>query len=246
MEESVSERRCRLERWKSLAFNEREEKRRAAALDVQVFADARGEEMLALASGRPSVGENSVVFMAWEKPYMVRLVALLELTHNDRVLEIGYGLGFSARAICDRRPTAHDVLEIAPAVVERSQTTQPTNIIVDSWQHYLKSTKNKYDAVFFDDFPLDDGEKKAGLHSRWIDFLMALRPALQDQARITGYLAHDDALQHLPEGYRLETLGEFQLPEKNHHRVPPDDCLYHGPDDRCLLPLLRYHKTTTS
>ena len=55
------------------------------------FASAEGgEEVLRMTPSyplRPSVGTNTVVMMQWEKGYMEALVAALQITGDDDVLE---------------------------------------------------------------------------------------------------------------------------------------------------------------
>ena len=212
-----------------VAEDERDRRRKKSAEDVAI-----NDTKVWLKTTRPGAGVTSMVMMSWEAPYMEALVEALEIQGNDNVLEIGYGLGMSARAIAKKVPASHDVLEIAPAVIQRAgDVAKPTTIIPDSWQHFLRTTTNKYDAVFFDDFPLDDGFPPST--SRWIDFLHALHPVLHHRARISGYLAHTSALDNLPPGYSLASMTPFPL-------IPPPDCPYHGVPDRCLVPLLRFHR----
>ena len=53
--------------------------------------------------------ENNQVMMEWEKPYMEALVK--ELYTKGNVLEIGFGLGYSATAIQRYNINTHTIIE---------------------------------------------------------------------------------------------------------------------------------------
>lgn len=187
--------------------------------------------MLVLNS-EPGVGVSRVVMMAWEQRYMEALVEALRLNREDDVLEVGYGLGYSARAIASKKPKTHVVLEPAPAVLD---TAGGFDARRETWQHFFFFSSECFDAVFFDDFPLSDGETVAH-GSRWPDFLRAASSNLNDRARITGYLADAEALSCLPPGFFVETITPF-------HATPPPDCPYQTSTDYALLiPVVRFTK----
>eukprot|EP00968_Pinguiococcus_pyrenoidosus_P015794 scaffold1474_cov256-Pinguiococcus_pyrenoidosus.AAC.4 len=91
--------------------------------------DARGEEVLLMhrpngddkSAAEPYKGENRVVMMEWEKPYMEALVEALRLSPRDDVLEIGFGCGYSALAILDASPRSHCIIECDPVVLRRAR-----------------------------------------------------------------------------------------------------------------------------
>lgn len=113
------------------------------------------------------------VMMEWEKPYMVALIDALQ-PFGD-VLEVGFGLGYSASQIQKYNPRSHTIIECDPTVLieaHRWAAEHPSVAIVAStWQAALPKL-GVFDAIFFDDFPLDDEtslewieEKKAASHS---------------------------------------------------------------------------------
>ena len=53
--------------------------------------------------------KNEQVMMAWEKPYMEKCIDVLQ-PHGD-VLEIGYGLGYSANQIRKHSIKNHTIIE---------------------------------------------------------------------------------------------------------------------------------------
>lgn len=189
---------------------------------VVVESDVRGDDMLVV--DRPGSGVTNVVMMAWERPYMEALVRALDVTGKD-VLEIGFGLGFSARAIRLHKPRRHVIVECAPKVLSRAGDFE---VVADTWQRYCATSDDTFNAVFFDDFPLPPDP---GPLDRWPAFLSAVARLLRPGARITGYLAHTDALASLPPGFRLVSVHPVAV-------TPPPDCPYHGPGDACLAPVV--------
>jgi hypothetical protein len=103
------------------------------------------------------------VMMEWEKPYMEKCIELLEPSGN--VLEIGFGLGYSANKICSYNIESYTVIECSPVVWEKIEEFKleinaikpdlSINIIKGRWQDVLITAK-KYETIFFDDYISDD------------------------------------------------------------------------------------------
>ena len=100
--------------------------------------------------------DNEQVMMEWEKPYMEACVKKLE--PRGDVLEIGFGLGYSARALCSFPIQSYTVIECEPVVWEKVIEFQKDyphikiNLIKGRWQEMLP-TLPTFDTIFFDDFP---------------------------------------------------------------------------------------------
>ncbi|KAJ1462529.1 hypothetical protein M885DRAFT_553820 [Pelagophyceae sp. CCMP2097] len=180
--------------------------------------------------------------MAWERDYMEACVVKLAPTPQDRVLEVGFGLGFSATAIAAGEPKRHTILECAPAVLRRAHAWAAsrgnTDIVAETWQSYLAPREGAaaFDAVFFDDFPLQAQPRG---ESRWHTFLRAVEPRLAENARLTGYFANDGALADLPTGFAVESRAKFDV-------EPSEDCPYFSKEDEALLVILRYSRHPSS
>jgi hypothetical protein len=95
------------------------------------------------------------VMMEWEKPYMYACIDALQ-PFGD-VLEVGFGLGYSAERIQSYHPKSHTIIEYHPEVAARAHEwakRYPHVIIVeDTWQHALPFL-GVFDCIFFDDYPL--------------------------------------------------------------------------------------------
>lgn len=78
-------------------------------------------------------------------------------TEESDVLEIGFGCGYSADRIQESSPRTHTIIEPDPVVLARlhdwAEKRQGVQIVEGFWQTALP-TLGKYDAVFFDDFPV--------------------------------------------------------------------------------------------
>ena len=100
--------------------------------------------------------DNEQVMMEWEKPYMEACIKALE--PKGDVLEIGFGLGYSARGLCSYPIQSYTVIECEPVVWEKVYEFQKEyphikiNLIKGRWQEMLH-TLPTFDIIFFDDFP---------------------------------------------------------------------------------------------
>ena len=100
---------------------------------------------------------NFQVMMSWEKPYMEKCVEILK-PHGD-VLEIGFGMGYSATAINKYRLNSYTVIEKDEGVIKNfkkwklKQKNKKINVIKGMWQYVLPFLNKKYDCIFFDDSP---------------------------------------------------------------------------------------------
>ncbi|MCP5508882.1 MAG: class I SAM-dependent methyltransferase [Chlamydiales bacterium] len=126
---------------------------------MEFTTDARGQEILL------KDGEFQVM-MEWEKPYMQACIDMLQPSGD--VLEIGFGLGYSANAIQTHNPSTHTIIEYHPVVAKKArewaQDKPNVRIVEGTWQEVLP-TLGKYDAIFFDDYPLESAADVAACKS---------------------------------------------------------------------------------
>ncbi len=115
--------------------------------------DAHGQEML-VKDGKFQV------MMEWEKPYMHACIDALKPSGD--VLEIGFGCGYSATRIQTYHPKSHTIIEYHPVVAEKAREWAKNyphvTILEDTWQHALERL-GVFDAIFFDDYPLESEEQ---------------------------------------------------------------------------------------
>ena len=95
------------------------------------------------------------VMMEWEKPYMQACIDALR-PFGD-VLEVGFGLGYSAEQIQSYEPKSHTIVEYHPVIAaharEWAKKYPNVTIIEDTWQRALPNL-GVFDCIFFDDYPL--------------------------------------------------------------------------------------------
>jgi predicted O-methyltransferase YrrM len=108
--------------------------------------------------------ESHQIMMEWEKPYMEKSIEMLD--PFGKILEIGFGMGYSARKICSYEAVKeYNVIECAPIVWEEfenfkkeQQMIRPElkiNLIKGRWQDVLNTT-DIFDCIYFDDYKLDE------------------------------------------------------------------------------------------
>ena len=115
--------------------------------------DEYGKDILTDATGQDQV------MMEWEKPYMEALVE--KLNPSGDVLEIGFGMGYSADAMQKFDINSHTIIEADENVLKKLKEWAPlqkhkVNIIEGCWQYYLPSMPLKFDSFFFDDYSHPD------------------------------------------------------------------------------------------
>jgi spermidine synthase len=98
-----------------------------------------------------------------EIPEMVMHVGLSQfeeksaeiITQNGGdILEIGFGMGISANSIISKNISSYTCVEINDYIFQNAQSwsngKNNVSIIQDSWENFLMTTTNKYDAVYCD------------------------------------------------------------------------------------------------
>ena len=116
--------------------------------------------------------EGHQVMMEWEKPYMEKSIKIFNPSGN--ILEIGFGMGYSASEICkNRNVKEYTVIECSPVVWEKFEEWKinqredlKINLIKGRWQDILQ-TLGKFDSIYFDDYYGDDNNG----NTRYIKFL---------------------------------------------------------------------------
>ena len=82
---------------------------------------------------------NEQVMMEWEKPYMEACIDFLQPKGN--VLEIGFGMGYSATAIQKYNPKSYTIIECDPIVIKKckewAKNYNNVTIIEAKWQEVI-------------------------------------------------------------------------------------------------------------
>lgn len=189
--------------------------------DMEFSRDEKGQEVL-LKDGRFQV------MMQWEKPYMEACIDALHPTGD--VLEIGFGCGYASTRIQSYCPKSHTIIEYHPLVAEKARNWakgRPGVIIIENtWQEVLGSL-GMFDAIFFDDYPLEsgqetdrleksqnqaqnllqEGQKKMEEIHAGIPFLSEIQYTDRD---IDFFFAHLDTLEYVEENHFLRFFFRFE------------------------------------
>jgi hypothetical protein len=154
--------------------------------------DKLGKEILCNEDGRHQI------MMEWEKPYMEKSIELLN--PFGKVLEIGFGMGYSATKICSFEAVKeYNIIECMPIVWEQFDKFKSEqlilrpelkiNLIKGRWEDVL-STTGIYDSIYFDDYSLD--ANKMIINDRGTDFIhKALKSHTKIGSRISIYSGVD-------------------------------------------------------
>lgn len=94
------------------------------------------------------------VMMKWELPLMRRMANIAAARRGD-ILEIGFGMGLSARAVQQLRPRSHTIVEAHPEIAEClrawSAGKSSVKVIEAPWQQIVGNLAT-YDGIIFDVF----------------------------------------------------------------------------------------------
>lgn len=123
-------------------------------MKLKYTTDICGQEILT------DENEKEQIMMEWEKPYMEKSIEMLQ--PFGRVLEIGFGMGYSATSICDcSSVTEYNVIECSPVVWEKFEIwrieqlkNRPEliiNLIKGRWQDVMNE-QGIFNAIYFDDY----------------------------------------------------------------------------------------------
>lgn len=111
----------------------------------QIVKDEQGHEVLKNHNQEP-------LCMEWEKPFIEAYIQYLN--PKDKVLLVGFGLGYAADRIYSLNPKSLTIIETNPTVLERikiwSKDKKNIQVIQESWKN--PSSLGKFDAIFFNQF----------------------------------------------------------------------------------------------
>ena len=179
------------------------------------------------------------VMMEWEKPYMEACIDKLQ--PKGDVLEIGFGMGYSATQIQKYKPKSHTIIEMDPMVIKRLKkwAKDYDNIIIveGTWQEKVHDL-GIFDEIFFDDYPLKEPKNRFEqkmIAERIPMFLDICKYNHSKQnTKISAYI-------HDPEGTfkkRMDKNPNYSYEEYFMDIDLPDNCNYYR-DNKGIIPIIK-------
>jgi len=137
------------------------------------------------------------IMMEWEKPYMEACIQKLQ-PFGD-VLEVGFGLGYSATEIQKFPINSYTVIECDEETYKRAlkwkeKYNHQINVILGKWEEVYQKL-SQFDCIFFDDFDLKTLELckvNSSVPCRNIDFIKKLKNKLKKYSRFSFYCATNE------------------------------------------------------
>ncbi len=166
----------------------------------------------------------------WELSYMEKLAEIACL-NGGRVLEIGYGLGLSAKAIQAHDIESHYIIECNIDVIEKckqdlkeAMQKNKVHLLTGFWQDVTSTLPSGFfEGILFDTYPLKEEE----IHSNHFWFFKEANRLLKPGGILTYY--SDEAKEFSKE--HIEKLIEAGFEKVNIKSTickvnPPKDCAY--------------------
>ncbi len=178
------------------------------------------------------------VMMEWEKPYMEALIK--KLKPRGDVLEIGFGLGYSASAVQKYKIKSHTIIEDNSTVLKdlkkwSKKQLHKVNIIEGTWQNKLK-TLGKFDCIFFDDAPHEDYPDPDDIRI-YNFYYQLLNKHVNKNARLSWYC--ERPIYWVVHPSVKWSLDLFKIKK-------PLNCAYAPPRGGFCIPLLIFARGTTN
>ena len=179
------------------------------------------------------------IMMEWEKPYMEKSIEILD--PFGKVLEIGFGMGYSASKICSyEKVIEYNVIECNPIVWEKFENFKTEqkikrpqlelNLIKGRWQDIL-IILDQYDCIYFDDYVLDEEEYNFTALNRVNKFVCNV---LKNNTKIGSKISFYSGYNNFSSYKNLKCINIDSFEYKINI---PDNCKY-AKGDKMYIPLI--------
>jgi len=196
-----------------------------------------GELSVELTSEQLLIGEWQVM-QAWEEPLMDVMAREVTIAGGD-ILEVGFGMGISARKITRYGCASYTVIEAHPTVAEMArewaaeQQTKCT-VIESAWQDVIHELDpGGFDGILFDTYPWSEDERGRN-HFAFIPCAPAL---LRDEGTLVCYSDETITFRSEHLSLLLTSFDEVKL-VKVSGLQPPEDCEYWS-ESHMVVPVAR-------
>jgi spermidine synthase len=175
---------------------------------------------------------------AWEEPLMAAMAREVTAGPAGDILEIGFGMGISARHLLSYPCQSYTVIEAHPTVAQMARdwlATQPGDlrVIEGAWQDVLPTLSHRFDGILFDTYPWSPAERGRN----HFPFIPEAPRLLTDTGTLVCY--SDETIDFRGEHLRLllEHFTEVKL-VKVSGLCPPPECEY-WQYDHMVVPVAR-------
>jgi hypothetical protein len=184
------------------------------------------------------------IMMEWEIPYMKKCIE--KLNPFGDVLEVGFGMGYSANQIQNYNINSHTIIECDPVVFEKAlewskNQKNKTKIIFGKWEDVYK-TLGKFDCFFYDPYNIGGISKFSSICNNLIFTKESLYYNSKNFVKISYYCVAKD-IKSVP--IKLITLCpnyEYQFDFDNYSCEVPDNCAYINENQNLYVPLIEVKK----
>ena len=175
------------------------------------------------------------IMQEWELPLMTAMGNAVSSRYQSTVLEIGYGLGLSAREIQKHSPSLHVIVEANKGVSATAkeafaaELSDGVVIVADGfWQDVLSDLptsaipKSTFDGILFDPYPLNATE----ISKQWMEFFPFATKLLKPKGRLTYF---SDEIEEISEEHMSaikETFPKSTVFSETISVTPVADCEY--------------------
>ena len=195
--------------------------------------------------GRQLVIDRQQVMQDWERPLMQAMARIAAESRGD-VLEVGFGMGISATYLQELGVRSYTVVECNDEVIshfERWRERYPDRdlrLIRGRWQD-VEDQLGRYDAVFFDTYPLDEEEFAAAVLRQITfaeDFVEVAARCLRAGGVFTYYTNEIDSFSRRHQRLLLQHFRSLELRVVD-DLAPPRDCNYWWADSMVAVKAVR-------
>ena len=183
---------------------------------------------------------NNQIMMEWEKPLMQAHIDELK-PHGD-VLEIGFGMGYSATHIQTYKPKSYTIIECDPVVIKKCKewAKDYDNVIIieSKWQDVIE-TLGTYDSIFFDPTETSNlstaAYKIAHFNWHFIFIELCIQYLMKLGSRLSVFLP-----TYLNYKYKKFISDQLFISHYNKIiKVPiSDQCKYKRPTEELMVPII--------
>ena len=196
--------------------------------------------------------KNHQVMMEWEKEYMKKCIE--KLNPFGDVLEVGFGLGYSATSIQNFPIKSYTIIEHDKLTCERifewsKRYNHKINIIEDKWENVCNSLQ-KFDTIFFDDYDVNYiklTDENLSTPCRNAHFIREMKNNLKDHVRYSFYcaLCEDELTSYKGHWENEDIISNYKFNFKSEEFKTvdvPDNCRYIG-TKKLYCPVINMKKT---